>query len=154
MVKSSIKRGEVCTSCVQSIFLVVGGNDVENIKKEPGLTKLMNTYNELFSFINEKFPAVRINVLSLIPRRTYTYNHLERMFYINEFLEDVCSSNTSNLYFIPMFTKFLAYKNLYHINGDVYLNKKLFCKDMLHFSDTGTSVLAKTLIAVADNPRY
>ena len=127
---------------------------MENIKKETDLKKLMNTYNELFSLINEKFPAVRINVLSLIPRRTYTYNHLERIFYINEFLEDACSSDSSNLYYIPMFTKFLAYKNLYHTNWDVYLNKKLFCGDMLHFSDTGTSVIAKTLIAVANDPRY
>jgi lysophospholipase L1-like esterase len=60
----------------------------------------------------------------------------------------------SNLYFIPMFTKFLAYKNLYHNFGQVYLNEKLFCKDKVHFTATGTSVLAKTLIAVANNPRY
>ena len=153
MVKFSLEKREVCPSCVQSIFLVVGGNDVENIKSEEGLKTLMNTYSELFSLINEKFPAVRINVLSLIPRRS-RYKHLQRMFYINEFLEDVCSSNSSNLYFIPMFTKFLAYKNLYHNFGQVYLNEKLFCKDRVHFSATGTSVLAKTLIAVANNPRY
>lgn len=154
MVKSSIEREEACPACVESIFLVVGGNDAENIQSEEGLKLLMDTYNKLFNFIDSKFPAVRINVLSLIPRRSHGYSHLQRMFYINDFLEDVCSSSTSNLYFIPMFTKFLAYKDLYHNSWQVHLNKKLFNKDNVHFSVTGTSVLAKTLIAVANDPHY
>ncbi len=41
---------------------------------------------------------------------------------------------------------------MFYIRNDVILNEKLFKKDMLHFSPTGTSVLAKTLIAVANNP--
>jgi lysophospholipase L1-like esterase len=154
MVKSSLENKEVCPACVESIFLVVGGNDVQNIKSEPGLEKLTDTYNKLFNFIDSKFPAVRINVMSLIPRRCYDYSHVQRIFYINNFLKDVCSKDNSNLFFIPMFTKFLIYKYLYHSSGHVYLNKKLYLKDDLHFSATGTCVLAKTLIAVANNPRY
>ena len=44
------------------------------------------------------------------------------------------------------------YKELYHSRNEVYLNEKLFKHDRLHFSSTGTSVLAKTLIAVANEP--
>ena len=152
MVRNAVDNKEVCTSCVQSIFLVVGGNDAENIKSESGIDKLKSSVNKLLNLINSKFPAIRINIVSLIPRRCWDYRHLQRIFCVNDFLFNLCSNENSNFYFINMFTKFLVKKDLYRHRQDVILNEKLFHKDRLHFSSVGTSVLAKTLIAVANNP--
>ena len=153
MVKDSVDKGEVCPSCVENVFLVVGGNDVQNIRAESSLETLKSSYKELFDCINSKLPVVRINIISLIPREC-DYLHLQRMFYINEFLKEICSNDNSNLFFVPMFTKYLLYKDIYHKSKQVYLNPKLFHRDRVHFSNIGTSVLAKTLIAVANFPRY
>ena len=154
MVKDSVNNGEVCTACVESVFVVAGGNDAANIKSDKGLEILKNSYNKLFDLINTQFTSVRVNVLSLIPRGCNNYRHLDNMFTINEFLSQVCSNNTSNLFYIPMFTKYLAYKDLYYSDQQVRLNNRLFKPDKVHFSSIGTCVLAKTLIAVANNPRY
>ena len=72
---------------------------------------------------------------------------------MNEYLQNLCSQDSCNLYFIPMFTKFLVNKHLYHLRKDVILNTKLFHRDRVHFNQVGNSVLAKTLIAVANDPR-
>ena len=154
MVEDAVDKNDVCPSCVEAIFLVVGGNDVENIKSFAGLEELKKSYYKLISVINSKFPAIRINILSLIPRRCRGYLHLQNIFHINDFLSKLCSKDTSNCYLIKMFTKYLLYKDLYYWNKKVYLNDNLFRKDRLHFSPVGLSVLAKSLIAVANNPYY
>jgi hypothetical protein len=51
-----------------------------------------------------------------------------------------------------MFTKFLVRKDIYYKRGQVILNQKQFTKDGIHFTDIGSSVLAKTMIAVAYHP--
>ena len=129
-----------------------GGNDAENIRSPAGLDKLKNSFNNLLNLINSLFSAVKINVVSLIPRRCKDYLHLQRILHVNEFLTNLCSNKNSNLCFIRMFTKFLINKNLYHLRREVTLNEKLFNKDRLHFNSVGVSVLAKTIIAVANNP--
>ena len=161
MVKDAVAKKEVCTSCVQSIFLVVGGNDAQNIKEDPynfradsGMEKLKDSYRKLIYVINSNFPAIRINIMSLIPRKLKNGWHAHRVFYINDFLENLCSNENSNIYFIPMFTKFLVRKDIYYNHGQVILNPKLFTKDGIHFTDIGSSVLAKSLIAVANDPHY
>ena len=154
MVEDAVDKNDVCPSCVEAIFLVVGGNDVENIKSVSGLEELKRSYYKLISVINSKFPAIRINILSLIPRRCRGYLHLQNIFHINDFLAKLCSNDTSNCYLIKMFTKYLLYKGLYYSNKLVYLNDNLFRKDKLHFSAVGLSILAKSLIAVANNPYY
>ena len=53
-----------------------------------------------------------------------------------------------------LFTKYLLYKGLYYSNKEVYLNDNLFRKERLHFSPVELSVLAKSLIAVTNNPYY
>ena len=161
MVKDAVTNEEVCTSCVESIFLVVGGNDAQNIKEDPynsradsGMKRLQTSYRKLIDLINSKFPVIRVNILSLIPRKPAGYLHTQRVFWINDFLYNLCSNENSNLYFVPMFTKFLVRKDIYHEHGQVILNPKLFTNDGIHFTDVGSSVLAKTLIAVANDPHY
>ena len=108
--------------------------------------------HDIVNIINSKFSAVRINIVSLIPRRCKDYMHLQRILIINDFLSNLCSNKNSNVFFIRMFTKFLVNKYLYHLRQEVILNETLFGNDRLHFSSVGVSVLAKTIIAVANNP--
>ena len=151
MIDEAVLDKDICTSCISSIFIVAGGNDVENIRSLSGVEKLKASYKKLVQGINVKFPAVRINILSLIPRRCFDYMHLQRIFLINDFLVSLCASNR-NCFLIRMFTKFLLKKNLYFSKNEVYLNDKLYRADRLHFSAIGNSVIAKTLIAVANTP--
>ena len=153
MIRDAVKNKEVCTCCVQSIFIVAGGNDAENIRSPSGMDNLKSAFNKLIQLINNNFPVIRVNIVSLMPRRCYSYTHLQRIFEINDFLSVICKSS-HNCFLIKMFTKFLLYKALYYMNNEVYLNEKLYKADRLHFSTIGTSVLAKTLIAVANDPRY
>ncbi len=113
---------------------------------------LKSSYNRLLHIINSNFHGIRINILSLMPRRYYSYGHLQRVGTINNFLQNLCNSNNNNCYFISMYSKFLLYKNLYFSKNEVYLNEKLYKGDRLYFSPIGISVLAKTLIGVANNP--
>ncbi len=152
MIRDSLTNNEVCTSCVEAIFLVVGGNDAENIRSASGLEKLKHSFNDLIGLINSKFPTVRINIVSLIPRRCNGYMHLQRILCINEFLLNLCKNVVANCYYIQMFTKYILYKGLYRSRQEVYLNERLFKGDRIHFTPVGVSVLAKTLIAVANNP--
>ena len=154
MVRDAVANKEVCTSCVQSVFLVVGGNDAQNIRSEKGLKKFESSYKKLIELINSKFPVIRINVVSLVPRRTTNYWHVQRVFHINDFLYNLCSNENSNIFFLPVFTKFLVKKDLYYHSGQVIMSSKLFLKDGIHFTRIGDSVLAKTLIAVANDPHY
>ncbi len=115
--------------------------------------KLKSAFNKLIKLINNTFPVIRVNIVSLMPRRCYSYMHLQRIFEINDFLGVICKSS-HNCFLIKMFTKFLLYKRLYYMKNEVYLNERLYKADRLHFSAIGTSVLAKTLIAVANDPRF
>ena len=36
MIEDAVDKNDVCPSCVEAIFLVVGGNDVENVKSFSG----------------------------------------------------------------------------------------------------------------------
>ena len=143
---------EVCLDCVDSVFVVCGGNDAENIRSEMGMRNLENSFRNLFKLISHLVPKARINIMSLIPRRVHDYWHLQHIFGINEFLEYECPMY-SNCFFIKVFTNFLAHKERYYSNKEVHLNNKLFRKDRLHFNSVGDSVLAKVLMGVANSPR-
>ena len=145
---------EVCLDCVDSVFIVGGGNDVENIGSEIGMRNLHNSFRYLFKLISQLVPKARINVMSLIPRKVQYYWHLQRIFHfvINDFLACECPLY-KNCYLIRVFTNFLAHKERYFSNKEVHLNNKLFRKDRLHFNSVGDSVLAKVLMGVANSPR-
>ncbi len=85
MIKEAVDKGEVCLSCVESVFIVGGGNDAENVRSTSGIEKLKASYQKLIDVLNSKFCNIRINILSLIPRRCNSYLHLQRIFIINNF---------------------------------------------------------------------
>ncbi len=130
MIEEAVQKGEVCTSCVRTVFVVAGGNDAENIKSQHDVDKVKSYFEKMVSIIITMFSTdIQINIVSLMPRRTYGFMHLQNIFGINEFLRQLCDQSDINCRFIKMFSKFLLYKHLYFSRKDVYLNEKLFVKD-------------------------
>ena len=141
----NVKGSLISCEDVKTVFLVCGGNDIENFPHyKPELHPLFEDYRRLFQCTKEVFPNAAINVISLIPRRTrYGFPHVHRMFDVNDWLRDYCTK--TKMRFVDVYTFFLT-------KGNRYLNKKLFNSDLLHFSKTGDSVLGKVLIAVTYRP--
>ena len=78
---------------VTSVFLVCGGNDIENLHHNQGLHPLFEDYKALFKCTKDIFPNAKINVISLIPRRTrYGIPHVHRMYDVNDWLRDHCAA--------------------------------------------------------------
>ena len=146
-----IRDGTICPECIQDIFLVCGGNDVENIRSNFGLDSLLCSYNELISIISDHFLNAIIKVISLIPRRLRDENHLNRILSVNEHLIYVCAMY-DNCVYTDIFSHFLKYKRRYYANYEFCLNEALYEADELHFSAKGNSVLAKVIMGVAYNP--
>lgn len=137
-----------CCDCVQEIFVVVGGNDVQNggMKSMPGI---LNSISTLLDVLSDNFIYSMINMFSLIPRGIKDTQHLERMYLFNEEVMYECQPH-DNVKFINIFSNFLEHKKLRQ--GIVELNTKLYQKDLIHFSGIGNSVLAKVIIGVTYNP--
>ena len=144
-------KGDICPECTENVFLVCGGNDVENIRSEKGMETLKSSYSALINDIRAVLPEVRINVISLIPRRVRDNGQMERMFKMNDFLQLICTQD-NECYYIDIFSHFLKSKKLFYNSKVVKLNDKLYGSDNLHFSPRGNSVLAKVIIGVTYNP--
>ena len=134
---------ELNTTIVSRVFIVCGGNDVENCYPESDLDKIIESYNELCSVATATFPNVSINLCSLIPRRTVYAEHKDRMLWVNDGIENFCKSR--NIRYVDIFSHFID-----HRSGD--LSYKLFRGDELHLNQVGSSVLGKVIIAVANRP--
>ena len=143
-VEKAVDSGEIDCTAITSLFFICGGNDIENIKKNSDLSRVQKDYNNLVQYAQITFPNARINVVSLIPRRTTYYGHKENMISMNEWLDKYCKDYHAR--FVNIFSFFLNKKSL-------DLNYKLFKRDELHFTDIGDSVLAKVLLAVSNRPR-
>jgi len=143
-------KGEICRKCVDTVFFVCGGNDIEN-KRLHGFAE---SYKRLVDVASDIFPNAGIKVVSLLPRRLRYSNHLSVMGRANDTLSDICEAR-ENCRFINIFSYFIKdRKDFFHNSGkEMVLNSKLFSKDNLHFNYKGNSVLGKVLIAVTYNPR-
>ena len=141
--KKKVETKEIVCSEISSIFFVCGGNDVENV---PDLSVVKANYRALLDYTVSAFPNAKINAVSLIPRRTRKEfpDHRSRMCNMNTWMEKFCKEH--QVRFINIWTFYVDKKS-----DDLRYN--LFSKDEVHFSQTGTSVLAKVLIAVANSPR-
>ena len=141
--KKKVDTREIVCSDITNIFFVCGGNDVENV---PNLSVVKSNYRALVDYALSTFPGAKINAVSLIPRRTRKEkpDHRSRMIEINSWIETLCKER--QVRFVNIWSFFIDKKA-----ND--LNYKLFFNDELHLSKTGTSVLAKVLIAVANSPR-
>lgn len=145
-VKSVGKMETLDPSKITSLFFVCGGNDVENLRKDSDIEDVYRDYDELVKAAKEVFPAAKINIISLIPRRARYKCHINNMYEMNEYLDNFCQEHSFR--FINIFSHFLT--KLPHI---WLLNRNLFNKSNLHFNTIGNSVLAKVLIGVANSPR-
>ena len=150
-VESKIKNKTLCLDCIQNVFLICGGNDVENIRTESGLNNLLGTYNTLICLISDYFLNAMIDIVSLIPRRLKDSWHLDRILSVNENLMYECIMH-NNCRYIDIFSHFLKYKKRFHAYNEVHLNEDLYEDDILHFSNKGNSVIAKVIMGVAYNP--
>ena len=144
-VKDVVDRGEVDCAAITSLFYVCGGNDIDNVYNDADVSRVQEDYSNLIQYTQRMFPNARINVISLIPRRTRYCGHKENMLHMNNWLKKLC--NELHVRFVNIFSYFIDKKSL-------DLNYKLFDpRDKLHFTDIGNSILAKVLLAVANRPR-
>lgn len=141
----------VSRDSVKSIFIVAGGNDVENTKSEYSFRQFMDDFDNFLDQTSLLFPNAHINIVSLIPRRVRNPHHLQWMIRANEELNKMCGWR-ENRRFIDVFSYFLVNKKRYFRNSEMHLNGKLFVKDSLHFSQIGNSVLAKVIIGAIYRP--
>ena len=137
--------GKYITSLVTTVFLVCGGNDVENIKNDDQLKDVYDDFEDLVHLLKLVFPAAKINIMSLIPRRGRYRVHISNMHKVNKWLDNFCRKNMVR--FVDIFSFFLI-----KLPSIWELNTRLFNKGKLHFSAVGDSVLAKVLIGVANSP--
>ena len=145
-VKRVKENGTLDVQKVSSLFFVCGGNDIENLQKDSDIQNVYRDYENLVNVAKDVFPAAKINIVSLIPRRARYRAHINNMYEMNEWLEDFCLEHSFR--FVNIFSHFIL--KLPHI---WLLNRKLFNDSHLHFNKVGNSVLAKVLIGVANSPR-
>ena len=127
---------------VTNIFLVCGGNDIENVRN---VAKVKEDYKKLLVYATEAFPKATINAVSLLPRRSKYRKHIDDMYEMNDWLKSHCRSCGAR--FVDIFHFFVD-----KLNGN--MNFKLINNyDKLHLTKVGDSVLGKVLIAVANRPR-
>ena len=131
---------------ITAVFFICGGNDIENLRKHTDIDNVHRDYENLISIAKDIFPAAKINIISLIPRRARYRGHINNMYVMNYWLESFCREHSCR--FVNVFSHFLV--KFPHI---WLLNKNLFNTGHLHFNKVGYSVLAKILIGVANSPR-
>ena len=125
------------------MFLVCGGNDLENLKNDNEISRVFEHFEDLINITKQVFPCSRINVISVIPRRARYPAHIQNMNRLNIWLAEFCKD--TNIRFVDIYTFYLDKQS-------GYLNKSLFKSDLLHFSSRGDSIMGKVLIAVSNRP--
>ena len=145
-VEKVLEMKEVDPSKVRCIFFICGGNDIENISKAGKDIKFVcEDMEDLIDLTREAFPMAKLNIISLIPRRSMHRSHIDNMHVMNRWLDKFCKKEC--IRFVDIFSYFLVKKpNIW------LLNTKLFNRSNLHFNHIGDSVLAKVLIGVANRP--
>ena len=138
--------GELDTSKVSGVFLLCGGNDLENLKRDDDIKFVYEDIEDLVELTREAFPNAKIHIVSSIPRRSQYSSHIRNMHRLNYWLNSFCKK--MSIRFVDIFSFFVV-----KLESSWILNTKLFNGSELHFSKTGDSVLAKVLIGVANMPR-
>ena len=152
-VQSKAEEKEICRDCVESVFVVCGGNDVENIRRDGRISNIIGSFASLIECVKSSYPNCNVNVVSLIPRHLRYYNHLRNMIMLNDKLSVLCKCY-AKCRFINIFSHFILNKKyFFSMRSDIILNTRLYALDELHFSSIGNSVLAKVIIGVTYSPR-
>ena len=139
-------KEDLDTTKVSNVFLLVGGNDVENLQNDSDLESVFEDIKNLVNCTRVIFPSASINLISLVPRKAKYLTHIRNMNKFNNWARDFCMEKA--IRFVDIFTFFLVKTPTIW-----WLNRRLFNGSKLHFNATGNSVLAKVLIAVANRPR-
>ena len=142
-IKKTKRSNTIDTDAVSNLFLVCGGNDVENIYTDKDLHTLCGIYDGLLKTAQATFSNAMINLVSLLPRRSRYLNHWDRMFWINSELISICKQR--NARFLNIFSHFIDKRAS-------SMNVTLYDRDELHFNNKGSSVLGKVLIGVVNFP--
>ena len=98
----------ICRKCIEDVFLVCGGNAIENNKSKAGPKKVTEHYKSLVDYVGYIFPNAGINVVSILPDN----------------LAELCESK-ENCRFIDIFSYFLKDKSGFfvnHCNFDLMIN--------------------------------
>ena len=137
---------EIDTSNVKCVFLLCGGNDIENIRRDADITYVWEDMEDLVDLTREVFPLATLNIISMIPRRSKYRSHIRNMHAMNTWLYSFCKKEA--IRFVDIFSFFVVKW------PDIWLlSTKLFNGGKLHFNAVGDSVLAKVLIGVANSPK-
>ena len=152
-VQSTAEENEICRDCVESVFVVCGGNDIANMRRDGRISKIVGSFASLIECIKYSYPNSSVNVVSLIPRQLRYFNHLSNMIMLNNKLADLCKCY-GKCRFINVFSHFIFNKkDFFNMRNDIILNTRLYSLDEIHFSSIGNSVLAKVIIGVTYSPR-
>jgi len=146
---SKARTGGYLLEKISTVFLVVGGNDVENLARDSSLKYIFEDFENLFKCARDTFPNAKINVMSLIPRRVNKcgLEHVHLMHDVNDFLLKSCKE--LGLRFVNIYSFFIRRNG--KLNRKLY--KGVYKNDYVHFSIKGNAVLAKVIIAVTHRPR-
>ena len=141
--------GKYVLTNITNVFLICGGNDVENAKSDEDIKCVYEDFWDIMYLAKLVFPNAKINFVSLIPRRAKYDSHIRNMHKVNLWLKGFASYvNDESIRYVDIFSFFLL-----KTSSAWTLNNKLFNGSKLHFSAIGDSVLAKVLIGVANRPR-
>jgi alkylated DNA repair dioxygenase AlkB len=91
-VEEVVRKKEVDVEKVKSIFFICGGNDVDNHSRGKCFNSICNDLEDLIRVTREAFPNAKLNIFSLIPRKSTYRCHISNMLVFNEWLEDYCKA--------------------------------------------------------------
>ena len=142
-----VKQKGINTNAVTTVFLLVGGNNIQNLKCDRHMKFIKEDVLDLISVAKDVFPLASINIFSCIPRKATYSTHIKNMHIFNDLLKYICEKE--RVRFVDIFSFFVN-----KVGAHWWLNTELFNRDTIHFNVKGMSVLAKVLIAVANHPRF
>ena len=126
---------------VTNVFLICGGNDVENMKSDKDITFVYDDIEDIVYRAKLVFPNAKINLVSLIPRRAEYNTHIRNMHKVNFWLKKFCANESVR--YVDVFSFFLLKSaSIWTLNKKLFNGSKL---QLLQQSSIGDSVLAKVL---------
>ena len=68
---AAAENKNICRSCIEKVFIIGGGNDLENIRSDAGPNTNCESYERLLDYMNDIFPSANLilNIISTLPMR-------------------------------------------------------------------------------------
>ena len=147
------RMNDLNLSLVKRVMLMTGTNNVDTIVRDSTgemLNKAVNDISNLISFLRDMLPSALINVINVLPRKSYQRNLAINQ--INTFLYNLSMQNSFNINFVNteaernLFSTKQGYRKSYYFMPDSH---RLY--DNVHLNHTGIIRLAKHLKYIAHN---